>query len=52
MSVRKRILAIKLYEKLQKYPEYAEKIGVRVEINHAQNKKKAHSNYGGNLHGS
>lgn len=33
MSARKRILAIKLSEKLQKNPEYANKIGVSIEIN-------------------
>lgn len=39
MSVRKRILAIKLFEKLQKDPEYADKIGVNVEIKQSKDNK-------------
>jgi len=37
MSVRKRILTIKLSEKLQKNPEYAKKIGVSVDLAVKQN---------------
>ena len=41
MSVKKRILAIQLLEKLEKNPEYAKKIGVSVELNQAKGKKKS-----------
>lgn len=41
MSVRKRILTIKLSEKLQKNPEYADKIGVSVGINATKKKKES-----------
>lgn len=40
MSVRKRILAIQLAEKLQQNPEYGKKIGVSVEIKHQQIQNK------------
>lgn len=40
MSVRKRILAIKLSEKLQKNPEYAKKVGVSVNLAVKQNKQE------------
>lgn len=43
MSVRRRILAIKLSEKLQKNPEYADKIGVSVEINRTKDNKEKNS---------
>ncbi len=39
MSVRKRILAIKLSEKIQKNPEYAKKIGVSVDLSAIQNRQ-------------
>ena len=39
MSVRKRILAIQLAEKIQQNPEYAKEIGVSVEIKHRQIQK-------------
>lgn len=39
MSVRKRILAIQLADKIQQNPEYAKKIGVSVEIKHQQIQK-------------
>ena len=40
MSVKRRILAIQLAEKIQQNPEYAKKIGVRVEAKHQQIQKK------------
>ena len=40
MSVKKRILAIQLAEKIQQNPEYAKKIGVSVEAKHQQIQKK------------
>ena len=40
MSVKKRILAIQLAEKIQQNPEYAKKIGVSVEVKHQQIQKK------------
>ena len=30
MTAKERIIAIRLYEKAEKYPEYAKKIGVRI----------------------
>ncbi|MDY6180723.1 MAG: hypothetical protein SPI15_07690 [Candidatus Faecousia sp.] len=39
MSVKKRILAIQLSEKIKQNPEYAQKIGVSVEIKHQQIQK-------------
>ena len=45
MSVRKRILAIQLAEKIQQNPEYAKKIGVSVEVKHQQIQKKKKINY-------
>ena len=48
MSVRRRILAIKLSEKLQKNPEYAEKIGVSVEINRTKDNKEKNSQFASN----
>lgn len=39
MSVKKRILAIQLAEKLHQNPDYAKKIGVSVEIKHQQIQK-------------
>jgi len=43
MSVKKRILAIHLAEKLRQNPDYAKQIGVSVEIKHQQiqNHKKS-----------
>lgn len=32
MTVRERVLALRLLEKQKKYPEYAERLGVHVEI--------------------
>ena len=40
MSVKRRILAIQLAEKIQQNPEYAKKIGVSVEVKHQQIQKK------------
>jgi hypothetical protein len=40
MSVRKRILAIQLADKIQQNPEYAKRIGVSVEIKHPQIQKE------------
>jgi hypothetical protein len=40
MSVRRRILAIQLAEKIQQNPEYAKRIGVSVEIKHSQIQKE------------
>lgn len=45
MSVKKRILAIQLAEKIQQNPEYAKKIGVSVEVKHQQIQKKKKTNY-------
>lgn len=45
MSVKKRILAIQLAEKIQQNPEYAKKIGVSVEVKHQQIQKKKKINY-------
>lgn len=45
MSVRKRILAIQLAEKIQQNPEYAKKIGVSVEVQHQQIQKEKKINY-------
>lgn len=39
MTVRERILALRLLEKQKKCPEYAEKIGVRVKMEEADTKK-------------
>ena len=39
MSVKKRILAIQLAEKIQQNPEYAKKIGVSVELKQQQIQK-------------
>ena len=36
MSVKRRILALQLAEKIQQNPEYAKKIGVSVEVKHQQ----------------
>ena len=33
MTVRERILAIKLWERQEKRPEYLKRLGVRIEIN-------------------
>ena len=33
VTVRERILAIKLLEQQEKHPEYLKKLGVRIEIN-------------------
>lgn len=40
MSVKRRILAIQLAEKIYHNPEYAKKIGVSVEIKRQQIQKK------------
>lgn len=40
MSVKRRILAIQLAEKIQQNPEYAKKIGVSVDVKHQQIQKK------------
>lgn len=40
MSVKRRILALQLAEKIQQNPEYAKKIGVSVEVKHQQIQKK------------
>lgn len=45
MSVKRRILAIQLAEKIQQNPEYAKKIGVTVEVKHQQIQKKKKTNY-------
>lgn len=45
MSVKRRILAIQLAEKIQQNPEYAKKIGVSVEVKHRQIQKKKKPNY-------
>lgn len=39
MTVRERILALRLLEKQKKCPEYAEKIGIRVRMEEANAKK-------------
>ena len=45
MSVKKRILAIQLAEKIQQNPEYAKKIGVSVEVKNQQIQKQKKTNY-------
>lgn len=45
MSVKKRILAIQLAEKIQQNPEYAKKIGMSVEVKHQQIQKQKKTNY-------
>ena len=45
MSVKKRILAIQLAEKIQQNPEYAKKIGVSVGVRHQQIQKQKKTNY-------
>lgn len=40
MSVRRRILAIQLSDKLKKNPEYAKKLGVNVEFVPTKDKQK------------
>ena len=45
MSVKRRILAIQLAEKIQQNPEYAKKIGVSVEVKHQQIQKQKKTNY-------
>ena len=44
MSVKKRILAIQLAEKILQNPEYAKRIGVSVEIKHQQIQKERKTN--------
>ncbi len=44
MSVKRRILAIQLAEKIKQNPEYAKKIGVNVEIKHSQIQNKNKKN--------
>ena len=38
MTVRERILALKIKEKLDKNPEYAKKIGIQVNIENNKNR--------------
>lgn len=45
MSVKRRILALQLAEKIQQNSEYAKKIGVSVEVKHQQIQKKEKTNY-------
>ena len=45
MSVKRRLLAIQLAEKIQQNPEYAKKIGVSVEVKYQQIQKKKNTNY-------
>lgn len=40
MSVRRRILAIQLSDKLKKNPEYAKKLGINVEFVPTKDKQK------------
>ena len=40
MSPRERIMMLSLYEKVSKYKEYAEKIGVQIAVNHIGEKSK------------
>ena len=43
MSVRRRILAIQLSDKLKKNPEYAKKLGINVEFVSTKDKQKTKS---------
>ena len=43
MTVRERILALKLLEKQERYPEYAKRIGVQAEVIF-KDPKKEHKN--------
>lgn len=45
MSIKRRILALQLAEKIQQNPEYVKKIGVSVEVKHQQIQKKKKTNY-------
>ena len=40
MSPRERIMMLRLYEKVSKNKEYAEKIGVEIAVNHNGEKSK------------
>ena len=39
MTVRERILALRLWEKQKKNPEYAKKIGLEVKVKEKEDKK-------------